>query len=84
MSAGRFAWMDAALCAQTDPDLFGGDAVSNATAVPKRICASCPVQPECAAHEMRLRDSDWEPLAGIWGGLSQRQRRAAHATKEAA
>jgi len=78
MSADRYAWMSDALCAQTDPDLFTGAAVSNGTAIPKQVCTRCPVRPQCAAHEIRLRDSDWGPLAGIWGGLSQRQRIAAH------
>lgn len=84
MSADRYAWMGQAVCAEIDADLFTGAAVSNATAVPKRICGSCPVQAECAAHEIALRDSDWGPLAGIWGGLSQRQRIAAHTTEAAA
>lgn len=74
----RYAWMSDALCAQTDPDLFTGAAVSNATAVPKRICARCPVAAACAAHETALRDHDWEPLAGIWAGHSRRQRTATH------
>ncbi|MER6183085.1 WhiB family transcriptional regulator [Streptomyces sp. NPDC001652] len=74
----RHAWMDQALCAQTDPDLFTGAAISNATKAPKKVCTSCPVTDECAAHEQAIRDHDWEPLAGIWGGLSQRQRTAAH------
>jgi len=78
VNAGRYAWMGQAVCAEIDPDLFTGAAISNATAVPKRICDSCPVATECAAHEKRLRDTDWQPLAGIWGGQSRRQRIADH------
>ncbi|MCX5336938.1 WhiB family transcriptional regulator [Streptomyces sp. NBC_00140] len=79
----RHAWMDQAICAQTDPDLFTGAAISKATATPKRVCTSCPVADECAAYERTIRDHDGEPLAGIWGGLSQRQRTAAHSQQAA-
>ena len=62
-------WQARALCAQTDPDQFfpekGG---SNRSA--KRVCQSCDVRAECLeyalAHDERF---------GIWGGLSERERR---------
>ncbi|MFJ9101362.1 WhiB family transcriptional regulator [Streptomyces sp. NPDC102405] len=74
MSAGRYEWMDQASCAQADPDTWADTAPGTGSRLPKRICGECPVQPECAAHEMQLREQKWEPLAGIWGGTSQRQR----------
>lgn len=73
MSA-RFAWMGSALCAQTDPDLFGEAASGTGTRAPKRICGQCPVAPECAAHEQALREHQGTPLHGVWAGLSRRQR----------
>ncbi|WP_405558908.1 WhiB family transcriptional regulator [Streptomyces canus] len=78
MSADRYAWMDRAVCAEIDADLFTETAPGNGSRALKRICDGCPVRVECAAHELALRDSDWGPLAGIWGGLSQRQRIAGH------
>ena len=36
----------------------------------KRICEQCRVQPECLADALRVR----EPL-GIWGGLTESERR---------
>jgi Transcription factor WhiB len=35
----------------------------------KRICAGCPVQPECLAFALRTHQSH-----GIWGGLSEQER----------
>jgi WhiB family redox-sensing transcriptional regulator len=36
----------------------------------KRVCAACPVRQECLEYALRLR----EPF-GIWGGLSETERR---------
>lgn len=62
-------WVADALCAQTDPEAFfpekGG---TNAPA--KRICAACPVRERCLAYAMETRQH-----FGIWGGLSELQRR---------
>lgn len=69
MSADRYAWMDAALCAQADEwteQLAGGD--SHAA---KKICNRCPVRLACAAHAATLETHDGGPIHGIWGGLSQ-------------
>jgi len=41
----------------------------------KTICAQCPVQAEC-------RDFGLEEYAGIWGGLSARQRKAERARRD--
>jgi WhiB family redox-sensing transcriptional regulator len=62
-------WRERALCAQTDPEAFfppkGGS-----TREAKRMCQVCEVRPECleyaVAHDERF---------GIWGGLSERERR---------
>jgi Transcription factor WhiB len=65
----RRAWVDGALCAQTDPEIFfplkgapGHEA--------KRICAQCPVRLPCL-EEALARDLTW----GIWGGLTPRERK---------
>jgi len=64
------AWTEQALCAQVDPDLFfpdKGDSPRQA----KRICAGCEVRADCLAEALD-RGERW----GVWGGLSERERRA--------
>jgi WhiB family transcriptional regulator, redox-sensing transcriptional regulator len=36
----------------------------------KAICATCPVRQECLEYALR-----WDQLCGVWGGLSERERR---------
>jgi WhiB family redox-sensing transcriptional regulator len=62
-------WRDRALCAQVDPDIFFPDKGESSTAA-KRVCASCEVRAEC------LQDAlDRGERFGVWGGLSERERR---------
>lgn len=72
MSADRYAWMDAALCAQADPDTWT-DITGNGH-TPKRICGRCPVRAACDAHAEALRDYAGTAMQGIWGGKGRRQR----------
>jgi len=62
-------WQERALCAQTDPEAFFPEK-GGSTREAKRICAGCDVRAECLdyalAHDERF---------GIWGGLSERERR---------
>ncbi|RZS33914.1 transcription factor WhiB [Herbihabitans rhizosphaerae] len=62
-------WQDRALCAQTDPEAFFPEK-GGSTREAKRICQGCEVRSECLeyalAHDERF---------GIWGGLSERERR---------
>lgn len=62
-------WQDRALCAQTDPEAFFPEK-GGSTREAKRICLGCEVRNECLeyalAHDERF---------GIWGGLSERERR---------
>ena len=66
---GLLAWQDQALCAQTDPEAFFPEK-GGSTREAKRICSGCEVRAECLeyalAHDERF---------GIWGGLSERERR---------
>ena len=66
---GERAWVAKALCITRDPDeLFvRGAAQRRAVA----ICRHCPVVRECAADAL-----DNQVEYGIWGGLTERQRRA--------
>ena len=65
----RLAWQEEALCAQTDPEAFFPEK-GGSTREAKRICVGCTVKAECLeyalAHDERF---------GIWGGLSERERR---------
>jgi len=68
-SAFTSDWESAALCAQTDPEEFYPERGGNAK-VPKRICSACPVRDECLAYALAT-----DERFGIWGGLSERERR---------
>lgn len=62
-------WQEQALCAQVDPEVFfpeKGGSVREA----KTTCMRCPVRPECLDAALARRE-----LWGIWGGLSERERR---------
>jgi WhiB family transcriptional regulator, redox-sensing transcriptional regulator len=71
----RYAWMDQAVCAQTDPELWSSS-VGGDTRVPKRICANCPVRPQCDAPAEQLHAFEGLAVHGVWGGRSRRQRTA--------
>lgn len=62
-------WQERALCAQTDPEAFFPEK-GGSTREAKKICLGCEVRSECLeyalAHDERF---------GIWGGLSERERR---------
>ncbi len=66
---GEMSWQERALCAQTDPEAFFPEK-GGSTREAKKVCVSCEVRAECLeyalAHDERF---------GIWGGLSERERR---------
>lgn len=73
-SAGRDdgedgGWQDQALCAQTDPEAFFPEK-GGSTREAKRVCRSCEVRSECLAYALEN-----DERFGIWGGLSERERR---------
>jgi WhiB family redox-sensing transcriptional regulator len=63
-------WRDYAACKGIDTRLFFPERGDD-TLAPKRICASCPVAEQCLDYAMTLNEK-----FGIWGGASERQRRA--------
>lgn len=65
----RDSWMEQALCKQADPEMFYPEK-GGATSAAKRICRACPVRQECLNHAL-----DHDERFGIWGGLSERERR---------
>ena len=65
----RITWVSKALCRAADPDeLFVRGAAQRKAAV---ICRHCPVMLECGADALDNRVE-----FGVWGGMTERERRA--------
>lgn len=62
-------WQERALCAQTDPEAFFPEK-GGSTREAKRICLGCEVKDECLEYALQN-----DERFGIWGGLSERERR---------
>lgn len=62
-------WQENALCAQTDPEAFFPEK-GGSTREAKRICLGCEVKDACLEYAL-AKDERF----GIWGGLSERERR---------
>ena len=62
-------WQDAGLCAQTDPEMFFPEK-GGSTKDAKRVCRACDVRAECLEYALAT-----DQRFGIWGGLSERERR---------
>ena len=56
------------------PEWTGQDSPDRELAT--RLCAGCPVRRECLEFELRTAGTD---TVGVWGGLSEDDRRALHA-----
>ena len=63
------SWRQDALCAETDPEAFFPEK-GGSTREAKRVCMGCTVRAECL--EAALANDE---RFGIWGGLSERERR---------
>ncbi|CAM5623566.1 Transcriptional regulator WhiB OS=Streptomyces tendae OX=1932 GN=whiB PE=3 SV=1 [Streptomyces tendae] len=68
-------WLRRAACANEDSDLFFpvgtvGPALRD-TAAAKRVCARCPVTPECLAFALQSGQT-----SGVWGGTDEAERAA--------
>ncbi|MFE0512948.1 WhiB family transcriptional regulator [Streptomyces sp. NPDC058964] len=62
-------WAGHAACRTADPDaLFVEGAAQHAA---KAVCAGCQVRTECLAHALDQRIEH-----GVWGGMTERERRA--------
>jgi WhiB family redox-sensing transcriptional regulator len=62
-------WKDRALCAETDPEAFFPEK-GGSTREAKRVCSVCEVRAECLDSALAN-----DERFGIWGGLSERERR---------
>ena len=63
------SWQDRALCAQTDPEAFFPEK-GGSTREAKKVCLTCEVRDDCLESAL-MNDERF----GIWGGLSERERR---------
>ncbi|GEL95154.1 WhiB family transcriptional regulator [Cellulomonas composti] len=66
---GPMGWQDRALCAQTDPEAFFPEK-GGSTREAKKVCTGCDVRSECLDYALAN-----DERFGIWGGLSERERR---------
>ncbi|MDO5743011.1 MAG: WhiB family transcriptional regulator [Micrococcaceae bacterium] len=66
---GELGWQSEALCAQTDPEAFFPEK-GGSTRDAKRVCGGCNVRSECLEYALTN-----DERFGIWGGLSERERR---------
>jgi len=71
------SWQEWALCAETDPEAFFPEK-GESTRAAKRICGDCPVKAHCL--EFSLVN---EERFGVWGGLSERERRRLRTSRRA-
>jgi WhiB family redox-sensing transcriptional regulator len=67
---GKPPWQAFALCSEVDPEMFFPE-LGQPSAPAKKICAGCEVRTECLDYAM-----DNGELFGIWGGTSERERKA--------
>ena len=67
--AAQPGWQDRALCAQTDPEAFFPEK-GGSTREAKKVCRGCEVRVECLEYAL-----EHDERFGIWGGLSERERR---------
>ncbi|MDW4910352.1 WhiB family transcriptional regulator [Streptomyces sp. ADMS] len=68
-------WLRLAACVGEDPELFfpvgtAGPALRD-TATAKRVCARCPVPPQCLDWALRSGQT-----SGVWGGTCDGERAA--------
>lgn len=63
------AWQSDSLCAQTDPEAFFPEK-GGSTRDAKKICTTCEVKAQCLEYALQN-----DERFGIWGGLSERERR---------
>ena len=68
-AAGDESWRLDALCAETDPEAFFPEK-GGSTREAKKICTGCEVKAECLEYALSN-----DERFGIWGGLSERERR---------
>ena len=74
----RLPWMDDALCAQVDTEIFFPEK-GGTTKPAKAVCSRCPVKEPCLADAIEHHER-----YGVRGGKSERERRALIAERRTA
>jgi WhiB family redox-sensing transcriptional regulator len=69
LALDRLAWQDQANCKGANADLFFPERGAS-TRTAKGICRECQVRPECLEFAITTGEK-----FGIWGGMSERERR---------
>lgn len=62
-------WAERGACRRVDPDALFVEGAAQHRA--KAVCDGCPVRTECLAHALDRRIEH-----GVWGGMTERDRRA--------
>jgi WhiB family redox-sensing transcriptional regulator len=62
-------WFADGLCSQTDPELFFPEK-GGSTRDAKQTCVACPIRVQCLTYAL-----DNDERFGVWGGLSEKERR---------
>jgi WhiB family redox-sensing transcriptional regulator len=74
-----WSWQAHGACRGKDPEMFfhpegeRGRSRRLRVEIAKAVCATCPVIVACREHALSVR----EPY-GVWGGMSEEERRAAY------
>lgn len=71
-------WQDYANCLGVDPDLFF-PARGASTEEAKEVCRGCVVREDCLEYALESGEK-----VGIWGGMSERERRRLRRQRKAA
>jgi WhiB family redox-sensing transcriptional regulator len=69
-------WRASAACRGEDPELFfpigtSGPAALRQAREATTVCAGCPVKAQCLSWALKTKQD-----TGIWGGLTERERRS--------
>ena len=67
----RPSWQLHAACRGLGPDLFFDDRGEIGYRAARKVCADCPVRAECLDHALAAPVEKF----GLWGGLTERERR---------
>lgn len=83
LAVAEDTWRDFALCRDTDPDLFFPVGTTGQALVSidyaKQVCGDCAVTDDCLDFALETNQD-----SGIWGGLSEEERRAIRRQRAAA
>lgn len=78
-SEEAIAWQRNAACIGLDVDMFYPSPKGHVSKAVRRICQGCPVRGECLAYALKYSEPH-----GVWGGLTDSERRALVRQHEAA